>query len=257
MVSLTPPSRASVTRIMLPLVSGCALLLSFVTTSGYLPAPLAAQVREQVEIEFRRGSGGSSEIPNYRLAGRFAPYKIQELIHSTSVEPNWIENSERFWYSWEATDGETFYLVDPQAGTKIEIFDNDRIAAELTRITLDPWDGKHLPIRSIRFIDENTLQFEVESSQDDEEEEREDLEEQDQEEEEDGEGGGAEKKVFHFEYDVRTRDLRELANYESPDNHPSWASVSPDGQTVIFGREHNLYMMSGDDYVRILDARRG
>ena len=98
-----------------------------------------------------------------------------------------------------------------------------------------PWDGKHLPIRSIRFIDPNTLQFEVESSQDEEQEEDEELEEQQQEQEQEEEERDREddtdKKVFHFEYDVTTRTLRELANFEAPDNHPSWASVSPDGQT--------------------------
>jgi len=257
MVSLSLPSRESVTHIMLTPVFGCALVLSFIVTSAYWPGQIAAQTREQVEIEVRQRSGASSEIPNYRLAGRFAPYKIRDLIHSTSVEPNWIEGTERFWYSWESNDGQDYYLVDPQAGTKIEIFDNDRIAAELTRITLDPWDGKHLPIRSIRFIDENTLQFEVESSQDEDREEDGDLEEQDQKEEESSEGDDTDKKVFHFEYDVTTRDLRELASYEAPDNHPPWANVSPDGHTIIFARQHNLYMMSGDDYVRILDVRRG
>ena len=49
----------------------------------------------------------------------------------------------------------------------------------------------------------------------------------------------------------------ELEDYEAPDNHPDWASVSPDGQTVVFARDHNLFMMSGDDYEQILEARRG
>ena len=253
MVSLTSPARAFVAHIMSTPVLSCALVSGFVATAGCLPAPLAAQATSQVAI--------GSESPNYRLAGRFAPYKIRELVHSTSVTPNWIEGSERFWYSWETNDGRSYYLVDPQAGTKTEVFDNDRIAAELTRITLDPWDGKHLPIRRIRFIDENTLQFEVESSQDEVQGEDEELDEQEQQQEQEEEERDREddvdKKVFHFEYDVTTRTLRELADFEAPDNHPSWASVSPDGQTVIFARHDNLYTMSGDDYARILDARRG
>ena len=65
------------------------------------------------------------------------------------------------------------------------------------------------------------------------------------------------KKVFHFEYNVGTQTLRELEDWEAPDNHPSWASVSPDSQTIIFARRHNLYMMNGVDYQQILDARRG
>ncbi|MFV1988002.1 MAG: DPP IV N-terminal domain-containing protein [Gemmatimonadota bacterium] len=197
---------------------------------------------------------------NYRLAARFAPYRIQDLVYSTSVNPRWIEGTERFWYEWKTSDGTFYTIVDPVAGTKRQIFDNDRIAAELTRITRDPWDGKHLPIRSIKFIDGNTLQFEVESSQDEEKDESADVQEEElDEEEEEGERQReeAKKKVFHFEYDVSTQTLRELEDFESPDNHPSWASVSPDGQTVIFGRNYNLYMMSGADYQQFLEARRG
>ena len=205
-----------------------------------LPSPLAAQ--------------DDGTTANYQLAARFAPYKIQQLIYSTSVDPHWIEGSERFWYEWETSDGKFFYLVDPGQGTKRHLFDNDRIAAELTRITLDPWDGQHLPIRAIKFIDENTLQFDVESSQDEEEED----DEQDQEEEDEQEAKKKpKKKVFHFEYDVRTQTLRELEDWEEPDNHPEWASLSPDGQTVVFARHHNLYMMDAAAYQQILDARRG
>ena len=211
-----------------------------------LATPLAAQE-------------AAEDPANFRLAARFAPYKIQDLVYSTSVDPQWIEGSESFWYEWESSDGSFYHIVDPVAGTKRQIFDNDRIAAELTRITRDPWDGQHLPIRSIRFIDANTLQFEVESSQDEEEDETESEMEELDEEEEEGEQQRrrARKKVFHFEYDVNTRVLRELEDWEAPDNHPSWASVSPDGQTVIFARHHNLYMMSGDDYQQFLEARRG
>jgi len=245
MASFTSLSRALVNGIVSARVLGCTLVASSMATAAYWPAPLAAQATGQV--------APSAERPNYRLAGRFAPYKIQELVHSTSVEPNWIENSERFWYSWETGDGKSYYLVDPEAGTKTDIFDNDRIAAELTRITRDPWDGKHLPIQNIRFIDENTLQFDTSEEEDEDEEDR-DERRQDEEDEEDEE---AEAKVFHFEYDVTTRTLRQLENWEGPDNHPDWASVSPDGQSVVFARNHDLHMMSGADYALILDARRG
>ncbi len=197
---------------------------------------------------------------NYRLAGRFAPYRINELIYSTSVSPRWIEGSQKFWYEWETSNGKSYYIVDPVQGTKRLIFDNDRIAAELTRITKDPWDGQHLPIKKIKFIDGNTLQFEVESSQDEEKTAEADVEEDDEEQQqEEGtpEKKQAKKQMFHFEYDVQTRTLRELDDFEAPDNHPSWASVSPDGQTVVFAKHHNLYMMSAAAYDTILDARRG
>jgi hypothetical protein len=64
------------------------------------------------------------------------------------------------------------------------------------------------------------------------------------------------KKVWHFRYAVATQTLTEIPDYRAPDNHPSWASVSPDGQTVIYALRHDLYRMSRADYQRVLDARR-
>lgn len=233
----------------------------------------AALVQSPVPSEAQVQVGSQAPAANYELAARFAPYKIRELVHSTRVQPRWIEDTDRFWYEWETSEGKHFYLVDPARGTKTEIFDNDRIAAELTRITRDPWDGKHLPIRAIRFVSDDVLQFDVTSSQDEEieeddedggdEEDQEDEEdredEQDQEDEQDRRRSGprTRKIVHHFEYDVTTRTLRELEEYEAPDSHPGWAGVSPDSAWVVFSREFNLWVMSYDEYQKILDARRG
>jgi dipeptidyl aminopeptidase/acylaminoacyl peptidase len=218
---------------------------------GTVTVPLGAQAGDRQAVT----------TANTRLAARFAPYKMRRLVHSTSVSPRWIEGTERFWYEWETAAGKSFYLVDPAAGTKRQIFDNDRLAAELTRITRDPWDGQHLPIRRIKFLDGNTLQFEVESSQDDTtrdaEAERGREQQGDQQGQQRRRPPRPKKKVFHFQYDVRTQALRELADYQAPDNHASWANVSPDGNTVVFIRKHNLYMMTGEEYRKILDARRG
>ena len=223
------------------------------------------QEQQQVVAAVSAKPEGSDPVwgeANWQLANRFASYKMSDLSYSTSVSPVWIEGTDdNFWYSYETSAGREFILVDPAAGTKAPIFDNDRIAAELTRITKDPYDGQHLPITSIRFMDPDTIQFDVTSSQDEEEEEEEEEEEtegdqQDDTEDED-QGGRAEKKVHHFEYTVSTRTLRELDTWEEPDSHPGWANVSPDEQWVVFGRHFNLYMMSYEDYEKILDARRG
>lgn len=200
---------------------------------------------------------------NYRLAARFAPARWQRLLYSTSITPRWIKGSERFWYQWETAEGRRFMIVDPVAGTKRPLFDNDRIAAELTRITKDPWDGQHLPIRAIRFIDAGTLEFEVESSQDtvltDAEAERGNQQQQQQGQQQGQQRARprTQKKVWHFRYDVATQRLTEIPDWRHPDNHPNWASVSPDGQTIVYGLRHDLYRMSRAEYQKILDARRG
>ena len=210
-----------------------ALLVIAATT---LATPLASQDAT---------APAAAREANWRLAARWAPYKVRQLVHSTSVSPRWIEGTERFWYEWETAAGKSYYLVDPAAGTQRPIFDNDRIAAELTRITRDPWDGQHLPIRSIKFLDANTLQFEVESSQDDTTQDAEAERGREQQDQQQGQAQRrgrprAKKKVFYFRYDVRSQTLQEIPDYRAPDNHPSWASVAPDGQTIVFVRNFNF-----------------
>ena len=203
-------------------------------------------------------SGNAVTTANYRLAARFAPYKMRKLIYSTSLSPRWIKGSERFWYEWETSAGKRFMIVDPATASKRQLFDNDRIAAELTRITKDPWDGQHLPIRSIKFLDANTLQFEVESSQDEEVKDA----EAERGNTQTGQQAAArrpkpKKKLWHFRYDVATQRLTEIPDWQAPDDHPSWASVSPDGQTIVYGRQHNLFRTTRAEYQKVLDARRG
>lgn len=226
-------------------------LVAALLVSVPLPAPAVAQ-----NLSARQAVAPVTEA-NYRLAGRFAPYKMSKLVYSTSVTPRWIKGTEKFWYEWTTAAGKVFNIVDPVAGTKRQLFDNDRLAAELTRITRDPWDGQHLPIRAIRFVNAGTLTFEVESSQDtviaDAEAER----GQQQEQQRPAARPRPRKKVWHFSYDVATQRLTELTERQEPDNHPSWASVSPDGATVIFARNHNLFLMDSAAYRQVLNARRG
>ena len=248
------------------LVSIVALMSLALVGNPLAGTALAAPAPQQEQQNGSDTPDGSYPVwgeANWKLAARFAPYNMSDLTYSTSVRPRWIEGTDNFWYSYETSAGTDFILVEPAAGRKSAIFDNDKIAAELTRITKDPYDGQHLPITSIRFIDPDTIQFDVTSSQDappDEAEEDTEEEEEEEEEEEDQEENGRgrnEKLEHHFEFTISTQTLRELDDYEEPDSHPGWASVSPDKQWVVFGRNYNLYMMSYEDYEKILDARRG
>jgi len=200
------------------------------------------------------GFVGGEATANWELAARWAPYNTSDMLYSLTVSPRWIQGTDAFWYDWENNDGTWHYIVDPTQRSKRLIFDRDRLAAELTRITRDPWDGQNLPIENIRFIDGNTLQFDVDvtDAEDDVagQDEEEDMEEVSDEDED-------EQIVFHFEFTIDTQTLRRLDPYEEPDDHPDWASVSPDGERVVFARGHNLYSITRDEYAQILDARRG
>jgi dipeptidyl-peptidase 4 len=237
------------------------LLVALGLPSALDPAPAAAQAHLPV-APVQEGWVGGEGSANYRLAARWAPYRVRDMVHSLTVSPNWIPGGDRFWYEWESSDGKFFYLVDPTRASRELIFDRDEIAAQITRLTGDPYKAQHLPIRNIRFVSQDVLHFEVESSLEeeerreevDEEREREELQ---REEREERTRERPRRKVHYFEYEISTRTLRELEDYEHPDAHPRWASVSPDEEWVVFTREFNLWMMSYQDYRRILDARRG
>lgn len=180
---------------------------------------------------------------NYRLAARFAPRKLDKMIFTTNVDPHWLKKSDRFWYVYETPEGKNWYIVDPSKGEKKLMFDNAKLAAELTKIIKDPFDAQHLMIDSLRFVrDENWIQFEVKSSQ--------------EIEKKDTTRRNAppirEKKTFYFEYNLTTGQLVELSDFKKPKRRPNWASISPDGQTIVFSRNFNLYWMDRANYEKAL-----
>lgn len=241
-----------------PLASLATLsaLIALSLTCPRSVAPLRAQEPRTPALSGDSPIRGNA---NWELAARWAPYRWSALTKSTSVNPTWIGATDRFWYRWETTEGVFYYLVDAARGTKRQIFDNDKIAADLTRIIKDPFDGQHLPIRNLRFVDENTLIFEVESTIDEEirDEAAETGQQQQEQERRPPARPRTRKKVFYFEYDVRTQTLKVLEEWKEPRSHPGWASVSPDSTMVIYNKECNLYMMSWEDYMKIVQARHG
>ncbi|MGB2763319.1 MAG: DPP IV N-terminal domain-containing protein [Candidatus Aminicenantaceae bacterium] len=228
---------------------------------------------------------------NYKLAARFTSAKMKKMVFSTSVSPHWLKHSERFWYTYETSEGKTYYIVDPVKKTNRPLFDNVKMASMLTRITKDPYDAKHLPIKKIKFVKKDrAIQFEVESSQEEKKVEKKEKEEEKKEikkgkeikkekeiekkeeidkkkevdkkkEKEKGEEAEKEKekpkkKIFYFEYDLATGKLSLLEDYKKPPERPKWASISPDEETVLFARHHNLYYMDKVNYEKYLKNKK-
>ncbi len=181
---------------------------------------------------------------NYALTARFSPKKIEKMVFSLNVDPHWLKKSDKFWYMYETTNGKKWYLVDAAKGEKRLLFENAVLAAKLTRITDDAMDAQHLTIDSMRFVrDEEWLQFEVKSTK---EEEKKDTTAKK------GAAATKEKKVFYFEYNIQNGELVVLSDFKKPKRKPSWANVSPDGNTVLFGRNNNLFWMDKSNYEKAL-----
>lgn len=199
-------------------------------------------------VSFSSNAQNSSLKANYQLAAKFSPKKLNKMIFSTSVDPHWLKKSDRFWYVYETTEGKKWYIVDPLKAEKKLLFDNEKLAAAITKIVKDPFDAQHLGLDSMRFVrDENWIQFEVKSTQD-LVEKKDSTAKKDAKVKEKPKG----KKTFYFEYSLNSGELIELNDFKKPKRKPVWASISPDGNTIIFGKKQNLYLMDKLNYEKAL-----
>ncbi len=182
------------------------------------------------------------------LAERFTAGKLENMLFSTTVDPHWFKSGEKFWYSYKTGEGTRWYVVDPATRNRTELFDHDKLAAELTEIVKDPFIAAQLPISNLE-VDEDgqTFTFEVRSSQDAKPKKL---------SKEDSLAGKKPKKVsgkeiFYFSYDSKSRKLTHLKDKEKQTKQLPWASVSPDGKTVVYAKDLNLYRMSREDYEKL------
>ncbi|OCX53796.1 peptidase S9 [Mucilaginibacter sp. PPCGB 2223] len=180
---------------------------------------------------------------NYQLASRFSPKKLQKLVFSTTVDPHWLKLSNKFWYVFENSDIKHWYIVDPVLKTKSLMFDNAKLAAQITLIVKDPFDAQHLPIENLKFTkDEKSIQFELKSSIDVVKKDRKDKKAAD----------SLEKKTFYFTYNLQNNNLTELKNYDKVKPKPDWASIAPDSSAILFSKNYNLYWMDKENYKKAL-----
>ncbi len=113
------------------------------------------------------------------------------------------------------------------------MFDNDKLAAAITRIVKDPFDGKHMGLENLKFVkEEQWISFEVKST---EEETKKDTTKK--------AAATKEKKTFYFEYNIAADSLVELKDHKKPKPKPSWANLSPDQKWAVYAKNFNLYRM--------------
>ncbi len=173
---------------------------------------------------------------NYDLPAQFSTERIKTLIHSTAVSPKWIGSGQQFWYSYKTSAGTKYWLVTPAKRERKPLFDEAKMAADLTRITGDPYDAQHLPSMIFKFSEDGkTFKFDLQSKA--------------KEYKKDSTGKvTSKKKEFHFEFDIAAQKLSEVEKDKDSTSEKSWANISPDGNTIIFARNYNLYMMDRENY---------
>lgn len=182
---------------------------------------------------------------NYELAARFSPEKMRKMVFSTSVNPHWMKKSDRFWYEYETSDGKRWYVVDASRKTKTELFDRDKLAAEITKAVKDPYDGQHLDLDDLKLMeDENTIRFKVKSTADVLKSDWDEIKEKNKNAKD-----SLEKKVHTFLFDITTQTLTEIETVKDP-KRLSWANIAPDSSKVVYTKNYNLYWMDKENFLK-------
>ena len=91
------------------------------------------------------GSSVFAQKADFKACAKFSERNLSDYVHSLSVYPSWIGNSDFFWYYYTTGDGTVYYLVDAKKGKKQELFSTERLAARLAELT-----GKTEDIRNFK-----------------------------------------------------------------------------------------------------------
>lgn len=99
---------------------------------------------------------------DYARAEQFLPWNAYGLAFNVLVRPNWVGESDRFWYLNRTRHGKEFVLVDPERGARELAFDHVRLAAALSLATGRPYEPDKLPFNAFEFIEEGrAIQFDL------------------------------------------------------------------------------------------------
>jgi dipeptidyl-peptidase-4 len=102
---------------------------------------------------------------NWELADKFSTANLKSRLYTNSVNPHWLGQSDSLCYDWKNHNGSTFYLVVPTTRTKKPLFDQVKMASQLSELSRHAHDAQNLPFNSITFSkDRRTFDFEADSS---------------------------------------------------------------------------------------------
>ncbi len=161
-------------------------------------------------------SAVAQQKADFKAAEKFRSANVNKMLKSTRVNPQWFEDSDKFWYTYTTTSGKNYYVVDPTKKSRTLLFDNKDFAAKLSELTRKPWNFNELTLRGLKLEDDNeTMTFMVDS--------------------------------IDYHFDINSKMITRGDSTEKADKRNNWASYAPDSSYIAFARHHNLYLMEVGD----------
>ena len=154
---------------------------------------------------------------DFKAAEKFRGDNLTPKYGDLSVNANWIEESDIFWYSIKTSSGKNYYYVNAASKSKQPMFDSRYMAAELRKLTHHPYNELDLPLKDIKFEKKSTTKFTfmVDS--------------------------------IKFLYDITSQKLVIKDTIGKEKRKPFWPSYSPDSTWIAYAKNHNLFLMKAKD----------
>jgi len=107
----------------------------------------------------------SANKANWELAEKFSPQNLRSKLFTNAVNPRWLGQSDSLCYNWKDHTGSTFFLVVPANKTKKPLFDQGKLAAQLSEQSHRAHDPQSLPFNQLTFSkDRKSFTFNADSS---------------------------------------------------------------------------------------------
>lgn len=172
------------------------------------PPPVSAQ------------EASSSPRANWEQADRYNSDNLSRFVHSTSVQSNWIHESDSLWYRYQDAQGTRWELVTPSGPQKQALFDHEHMASLLSQELETYLEWHDLPIEDLEFSEDGrTIEFVA--------------------------------KEVRFEYQLDQGTLENLGEVDEEDEEDEreWRNYSPDSTAYVYAEDHNLYFVEVVDGV--------
>ena len=159
----------------------------------------------------------TSNLANWKQSEKFSANALRPYVYSTRLTPNFLKDSDQFWYMWREATGKRFMFVDPSKKVKEPLFDHVKLAAQLSELHKKPYDSTTLPFDTVTMTESDKFFINLES------------------------------KWYLYDRDKQVLSKSEKGP-EQPKTEPSdYKTKSPDKKAYVYSLSYNLYVTEGDD----------
>jgi len=163
------------------------------------------------------GSSFPEELTPEELIEQY--WEFSDYVRSGYIQPIWLGDGDRFYYSRELDSGRQFFLVDPVNNTQNPVFDVPRLRAALVRFLPEDNLPEGVPFEEFSFVqDDRAIQFDWDGTP--------------------------------YLLSLDTYSLEQAPPKDEPRtilgiyNWPVKEKLSPNGERYVGVEDHNLYLRS-------------